>query len=626
MKKLSIIAMLAASLSFSATSCDDYLDVNNNIDAPDYIEAHLYLSGICQNYQGLYYDIRSLGPLTQMMGTSSYSSFATHQSPLSDSGAEMFRVVYWLHGMNLENLINQSVAAQNWTMAGIGTAIKAFDWDFLAKYNVEIPYQDAYIPGKLSHSYDSNKFLMEKARELAYQAIEYLEMEDNTIYGTKLANNDHIYWGDKDKWIKFAYGVIVRNLAAISNKTDFVSGGYADELIAAAGKAFASPDDDATVYVDGAGESATASSYNNFWCPRRGNLANVYWQHDYAVQVMTGTVPAYDENTGDKVDATYPEGEENEYYPWELNPKQIVTDTVKAAGHFDPRMVLKLATTSNSEYKNLDNADSVMAYKYYGSGFTGSTGPIAQAPNFYGTTSSVTVAKNGAGRWLYSEGAPYIMMTYAELQFCVAEAYMKKGDKANALAAFKKGVAADIETAGRYIITGKEGGVDGDKIEKSLYNELAEAYVAGPYVEGLSEADFTLSHIMMQKWVALYPWGGNEAWVDLRKYHYDIKYTGDYPKEGDGWDKTTIAHKWDTDATKVYKGFYLAPMQVENRKSSYNTKNEGAPMYRARPRYNSEYMWNRPALESLKPISGMADNYHTSIPWFAYPGDVPESL
>ena len=625
MKKLSIIAMLAASLSFSATSCDDYLDVNDNIDAPDYVDAHLYLSGICQIYQGLYYDIRALGPLTQMMGTSSYSSFATHQSPLSDSGAEMFRVTYWLHGMNLENLINQSVAAQNWTMAGIGTAIKAFDWDWLAKYNVEIPYQDAYIPGKLSHNYDSNQFIMEKARELAYKAIEYLEMEDNTIYGTKLTNNDHIYFGDKDKWIKFCYAVIVRNLAALSNKTNFTSD-YADELITAAGKAFASNADNATVFVAGDGESATSSSYNNFWCPRRGNLSNSYWQHDYAVQVMTGTVPAYDESTGDKVDAVYPEGEENDYYPWELNPNQIITDTVKAAGHYDPRMAVKLGTESNKEYVDLDKAENVMSYKYYGSSFTSSSGPIATATNFYGTKQSANATRNGAGRWLYHEAAPYIMMTYAEIQFCLAEAYWKKGDKPNALAAWKKAVAADMEFTGSYIVTGKEGGVEGDKITTGLYNELAAAYVDGDYVNGMTEANFTLSHIMMQKWVSLYPWGAAEAWVDLRKYHYDIPYTGDYPKNGNGWDKASMAHKWDTDPTKVYKGFYLAPMQVEGRKGTYDEKNEGSPMYRARPRYNSEYMWNKPALSALKPISGMDDLYHTSIPWFAYPGDVPESL
>ena len=93
MKKFSIIVMLTAILSLH-TSCDDYLDVNHNVDAPDYVEGYLYLSGIIQNFQSVYYDIRALGPLTQMMGTSSYTSFAGHYySTGSDAGGELWRMV-----------------------------------------------------------------------------------------------------------------------------------------------------------------------------------------------------------------------------------------------------------------------------------------------------------------------------------------------------------------------------------------------------------------------------------------------------------------------------------------------------------------------------------------------------
>jgi hypothetical protein len=109
----------------------------------------------------------------------------------------------------------------------------------------------------------------------------------------------------------------------------------------------------------------------------------------------------------------------------------------------------------------------------------------------------------------------------------------------------------------------------------------------------------------------------------MRKYHYDSNYTGDYPSSGNGWDLNTVTMKWDSDATKVFKGLYLSPAQVQGRKAAYNPFNEGSPSYRVRPRYNSEYMWNKPALQSLKPISGMADNYQCSIPWFAYPGEIP---
>src|SRR5690606_20574259 len=110
-----------------------------------------------------------------------------------------------------------------------------------------------------------------------------------------------------------------------------------------------------------------------------------------------------------------------------------------------------------------------------------------------------------------------------EIKFCLAEAYWKKGDKNAAFEAFKEGVKADMDFTAKYIYAGSEGKTTGgDKITRGLFNSLAGEYLTGPYVEQLQASDFSLSHIMMQKWVALYPWGAPEAWVDMRKYHYDI--------------------------------------------------------------------------------------------------------
>ncbi|MGB3922680.1 MAG: SusD/RagB family nutrient-binding outer membrane lipoprotein, partial [Bacteroidales bacterium] len=246
-KKTSISVLLLASFMFMTTSCEDWLDVNKNVDAPDYVEGYLYLAGIIQQYQGMYWDIRATGPLTQMMGTSGYTSFATHYySAGSDAAGEQWRVIYWLQGMNLENMINQSVEAENWTLAGIGYAIKAYSWDQLTKYHGELILKDAFVPGLLAHRYDYQDTVYQAVRNWAYKAIEYLEMPDATGYGTKISDNDFIYGGDKAKWIKFAYGVIVRNLTSLSNKSDFTSK-YAQELITAASKSFSSSADDATV-------------------------------------------------------------------------------------------------------------------------------------------------------------------------------------------------------------------------------------------------------------------------------------------------------------------------------------------------------------------------------------------
>ena len=622
MKKSLIFFM--SFILITGISCKKYLDVNKNVDAPAYVEGYLYLANITQQYQGLYWDLRAIGPMTQMMGTSSYSNFAAmYYNRASDAAGEVWRMVYWNQGMNLENMINQSEAAENWTLAGIGYAMKAFSWDAMTKIHGELPMVDAFVPDKLSHNYDYQPEIYQQVREWAYKAIELLEKNDATVYGSKISANDFIYQGDKDKWKKFAYAVIVRNLASLTNKKDFVSK-YAQELVDAAQKSFQTSADDATVSIAAGSQDAPFSAYNNFWGTARGNLSRVYWQHEYAVQIMTGKVPKYDETTGEKIRTV-----DNPKYPYEFADKQIITDTIiDVAGHYDPRMAVKLGTTSDPEYKYINNVDSVKAHSYYGGSFTGTVGSVGTAPSFYGRNASSSYnapINDGIGRWIYRDDAPYILMTAAEIKFCLAEAYWKMGNKNGAFDAFKAGVAADMEFTNKYIYPGKDGKPEGgDKITKGIFNSLAQEYLNGKYVAQLPMAEFSLSHIMMQKYVALFPWGAAEAWVDLRKYHYDINYTGEYPTLGNGYSETILDQKWDSNPNKVYKGFYLAPADVQGRKGSYNINNEGSPAYRIRPRYNSEYMWNLGSLEKLKPVSGTAENYHTSIPWFAYPGDYPQ--
>lgn len=622
MKKTIILFSLVA---ITGLGCKKYLDVNHNVDAPAHVDGFLYLANITQQYQGIYWDIRAIGGMTQMFGQTSYSAF-TNMSyyPGSDAGGEIWRVAYWNQGMNLENMINQSMEAEDWTLAGIGYAIKAFTWDLMTKVNGDLPMKEAFVPGTLSFDYDYQDTIYLQVRAWANKAIDLLKKDDPHEYGAKISSNDFIYHGDKDKWIKFAYAVIVRNLASLSNKSNFVSD-YAQTLVDAAGNSFQSSDDDATVSIAGGSQSAPYSGYNNFWGTARDNLSLNYFQHEYAVQVFTGTVPEYDEATGNKIPTPV---DYNPYYPYELSTHQIITDTmVNVPGHYDPRVAVKLGTTSDPDYVNISNPDSIKAYQYFGGDFTGRGGPIGTAPSLYGRNkaSSYSGAVNdGIGRWIYRDNAPYILTTCAEIKFCLAECYWKMGRKADAFTAFKEGVKADMEFTAKYIYPGDKGSpTGGDKITKGVFDNLAAEYEAGPYVALLPTADFSLSNIMMQKWVALYPWGAPEAWVDERKYQYDIEYTGDFPTTGNGFEETKLEQKWDTDPTKVYKGYYLLPADVQGRRGTYSQKNLGSPSYRIRPRYNSEYMWNLKALDALKPIPGTADNYHTSIPWFAYPNGYP---
>ena len=645
MKKIYTI-ILVATLGFFFAGCDHYLDVNKNIDAPDedQVQDYHYLAGIESALQGLTWDCRATLVLSQMMATSSYTGFCTHYWTPSDAGGEMWRVTYWLQGKNLENFLAYAMEHEHWTYVGIGYALKAHSWDVTSKENGDMPLRQAFEPGRLSHDYDYQDLIYDSVQAWALRAIDYLQMPDATVYGKDAKNADIIYKLDKDKWIKFAHGILCRNMISLVRKTDFLTK-YADQVIEHGKLAMQTLDDDCMIEVPGDGSDAQFPAMNHFWAPVRGNIGNNYWQGDYIVKIMTGTVPLYDHATGDIV-KTSRDDIDTDYYPYELNPVQIICDTIKTVpGHYDPRVAAKLSTRHNRTYENIDDENTVKNYYYYGGQFTSQTGYQGwNAGNLWGINGEgANVAHNGVGRWMFSDDTPYVIMTSAEINFCMAEAYFLKGDKANALACWKKAVELDVQFTGKYLKPGKPlqdakgnyvndgANPGGDKITVELYNKLAQEYLAGPYVAGVTAGDLTLSHIMMQKYVHEYPWLAYEAWVDQRKYQYDIDYTGDYPKLGNGWSKERVNQKWDEDETKVYKGFYLQAANVEDRKSAYDSHNNGSPAYRLTPRYNSEYMWNAPALKALKPIPGMLENgdyenYHTSMPWFCYPGDYPESL
>ena len=609
--------MLAA---VAFTSCQEWLDVNNNIDAPAQVDSHLYLAGIIQQFQGIYWDATyATNEYTRMMnGNSNYTG---HLNPTSsDTGAEKWRMTYWNQGMNLENMLNQAIADENWTLAGIGYAIKAYSWDALTKYHGDVILTQAFEPGRTSFDYDYQDVVYAKVEEWYDTAIEYLEMEDATFYGTKLSNNDFIYFGDKAKWIKFCYAGKIRQLSSLANKANFVSE-IAPKLVGYADKAILSNADNATVTVSGGGPDEPYGGYNNFWGTSRGNLSTSYSQQGYAVRVMTGTVPLYDQ------DGNYILCEDtlinwDSRYKYMLNPVQIITDTnVMAEGHWDPRVVAKLGTYSDSCFQNTENLDVIKRHRYYSG-----TSPWGRNT----TTNSTTY--DGQGRWLYHDAAPYILMNSAEIKFCVAEAYFRMGQKTEALNWWKEAVADDMEFTAEYLKPGKAAASDkevtgGDKITKALFNQAAAEYLAGPFVGQITAENLTMSHIMLQKYVALYPWGSPEIWVDMRKNFYDVEYSGEYPYGGNGWDAKEVKQKRDEDPTKVFKGYYLSPANFEGYRGTYSqTRNlEGSPCFRIRPRYNSEYMWNVPGLKALRPIQGTAAYYHCSIPWFCYPNGYPES-
>jgi hypothetical protein len=182
-------------------------------------------------------------------------------------------------------------------------------------------------------------------------------------------------------------------------------------------------------------------------------------------------------------------------------------------------------------------------------------------------------------------------MTDSEMQFLKAEALIRKGDYANAKVAYVNGISLNFDMLSTNYNINILAGKDINAANKA-------AYLANPVVVPVTPtaATMTLTKVMLQKYIAMYAWGIHETWVDMRRYHYsDI-------------DPAT--------SQQVYAGFKV-PSGTDLFSGSSGSNN-GKLVYRTRPRYNSEYLYNIPAL-TLIGAYPVGNDYHTKECWFSKP-------
>jgi tetratricopeptide (TPR) repeat protein len=234
-------------------------------------------------------------------------------------------------------------------------------------------------------------------------------------------------------------------------------------------------------------------------------------------------------------------------------------DGTEFGGVVDPRMERVLSPSNEGNYIGLDPIEG------YGALTTD------QRPNaLFGPPGET------AGRYIFDDKAKIPVVTYSQLQFIKAEAALRKGDRALALEAYKKALESHLT-----FVNARN--LDNNQAPTQITQAEMDAFLAS--AEIIPTADnLTLSHIMSQKFIALFGWGHNEIWLDMRRYHY----TDMDPESG----------------VQVFRGFRPP--------TTLAADNAGKLVQRIRPRYNSEYVWNRAGLDK---IGGLASDYHTVEMW-----------
>lgn len=448
----------------------------------------------------------------------------------SDVLGSVWAMHYFGMGENLNKMILWSAEEKKWDYVGVGYAIRAWSWLTLTNTYGEVILREAFRPEQLVFPYDDQADVYEAVRAHCRLALEYLSKTGDGVSQANLAKGDaYFYNGDVEKWKKFVYAVMARSFNHLSNKGIY----QPDSVVYYSNLAITSNADNAAAKFLASGLSGTY----NFYGPFRGNVGALR-QSRFIANLQTG-----------------------------LNPMFL--------GVNDPRAPYIIRENANGTYKGVrpnKGADGLVT--------------ADQPVNFWGGafTSTAAPGNDDNARYIFRNAAPFPIITASEVQFMKAEALWRKNDKVGALAAYTQGISLSFD-----MLTGTPAYHNSVPVAMQITPAAKAAYLANPLVVPAA-ANLTLSHIMLQKYIAMYGWGLIETWVDLRRYHY----TDLDPVTG----------------LQVYADF-TPPSGID-----LYVNNNSKVVYRARPRYNSEYLYN---VAELQRIGAIALDYNTKEQWFSQP-------
>ncbi|MEP7255528.1 MAG: SusD/RagB family nutrient-binding outer membrane lipoprotein [Ferruginibacter sp.] len=537
-----VLICVVCALSCKKKIDDSYLNPN----APIIVPIESILPGVIGGFTAFFssngtgYGVQAdgilLGRYIQYWGSTSsgelYGQMGFPGGTSSDNTGGLWAAVYYGHGGNVNKIIEWGAEQQKWDYVGVGYAIRAWGWLELTNVYGEAILKEAFNTSLSQFHYDTQPEFYDSCRVICYRALSYLNRTDGAVSQANLALGDaYFYNGDVNKWKKFVYGILARSYIDLSAKSDFLTKGYADSAIKYANLSLATNADNALVKVSGGNISAV----NNYFGPFRGNIGAIR-QASYIADLMSGN-----------------------------NDSAFKTVS-------DPRRYYMLRENLNGTFKGFTVWNG-------GGGLTANDYPR----NFWGTTLPTSTAGPApdSSRYLYQNTSPWPMMTASEIQFIIAEAAYRKGDKSLALAAYSNGISLNFDM----LTTTYPQNIP---VVYAITPASKSAYLTNPLVVPGVAANLTLTQIMLQKYIALYGWGVQQTWTDMRKYHYR--------------DPDPVT------GIQVYAGF--APPTGNNLIST----NNGNWVYRCRPRYNSEYLYNIPELTRL---GALALDYNTVRPWFA---------
>ena len=468
----------------------------------------------------------------------------------SDNGGSMWASHYYGMGQNLNRIIEWGTEEQKWDFVGAAWALRAWTMFEATNEYGEMILRQAFNTNLQQFTYESQSEVYDSVRVICFRALNFLSMSGGGMNPTNFAASDFYFnKGDLGRWKKFVYGILARSYAYLNNKSSY----KADSVIKYADLSVTSNADNITCKFQNTPISGTNNYFGTFRSNVNGTPTNPtigIRQSAFIANLMSGT------------------------------------NSLAFTGIADPRRWYLLRENANGTFKG------------YSPSYTSAINPVLlvgdSSQNFVGTgyASGGSYLSPEGGRYVFRDAAEFPIMTASEMQFLKAEALVRKSDYAGAKAAYVNAISLNFDML--------QANYGANVPAAQLLDATKKAnYLADPAIVPATPtaSNMTLTRIMLQKYIALYAWGVQETWADMRRYHYT------------NLDGAT--------GQQVYAGF-IAPSGANLFTGPPGSGNNGKLVYRFRPRYNSEYLYNIPALTGIGAYPTNND-YHTLECWFSKP-------
>ncbi len=579
------VLMIAGVAALSLTSCNDWLDVNNDPNTPTSADASLNSRCVfMQHYSLASYMIPSsntayyCGQLVTYSGTQ--QKYAMNwdlnwkQNNMGATRANHAQQWFLVPvGGNLPDLYKQAMEQGAYHYAAMACYMKAFGFMNLTDFFGEAPFDEA-LGDATNPKYNTGKEVFMGCLNLIDEAIELFQRPQDPG-ATPLSAGDMWNGGDTGKWIKLCYMLKARWLNHLSKKA---AGSYKDgkydqaEILACLDKAMKSNADNTVVYH----EDNNSSTWDHEGWNEPVDYSTLYSCIGMNNNRLLVSKYFYDNLTNfDGKGIEDPRADK--FIPWCRSVKSASTPAeVKWSpdGLWRRSLGVDLnsniisnggpypATFSNGGWVCATSNAERLGDTIYIQGQSGSTG--------YGGGKDMLMRKAAgndasalSGVFWTRPTSPTVVGSYAECCFIKAEVLFRQGKKAEAFNAYKEGIKAHID----YVNSVCAMWVAGDASLANIpsFTPMKQTDIDNYLNNAIGTAgDLTMGKIMTQKQFVVFL--TNEQWLDMRRFDYD-------PSIFIGWHKPFMYDNTASYWTYCPQGQYPRRWPQASYERDYNSAN-----------------------------------------------------